>query len=193
MAIVITNGTYYIKYSNTGKIQKTKELDEAHQFVNVKSAITGMKRAEKKTKNYVVFDTFTKRELWKRMTQEELIAIQENKGIMSQNGTARRKTFPHDTRKMIYDRAKGRCELCGRKILFEDMTLDHIQPLAKGGSNDVDNLAATCYQCNLLKGNILPEDFFERITMIFCHQVEKKCSNSICWKIIYRAILYRLI
>jgi len=192
LAIVITNGTYYIKYSNTGKIQKTKELDEAHQFVNVKSAITGMKRAEKKTKNYVVFDTFTRRALWKRMTREELIAIQENKGIVSQNGTARRKTFSQDTRKMIYDRAGGRCELCGRKILFEDMTLDHIQPLAKGGSNDVDNLAATCYQCNLLKGNILPEDFFERITMIFCHQVEKKCCNSICWKIIYRAILKSL-
>ena len=38
-------------------------------------------------------------------------------------------------RKMIYNRADGRCQLCGKKILYKEMNVDHIVPLAMNGSN----------------------------------------------------------
>ena len=78
--------------------------------------------------------------------------------------------------------------MCGRKILLEDMTLDHIKPLSMGGEDELNNLACTCYPCNLFKGNILPDDFMERITDIFIYQLEKKYKSKFMWKYIYMII-----
>lgn len=37
-------------------------------------------------------------------------------------------------------------------------TLEHIVPKSRGGSNNMENLAAACLQCNYAKGNRLVED-----------------------------------
>lgn len=101
---------------------------------------------------------------------------------------AKRKTYSKDTRKLIYLNAGGRCELCGKKILLDDMTIDHINPLSMGGEDDVENLSCTCYLCNLFKGNILPFDFMERITDIFMYQTEKR-NHGLKWKILHRLLI----
>ena len=183
MAIVITNGTYYIRYSDNGKTLKTSDINKAYQFYSVKEAIKGMKQAKGKTKNYIVFDTLTNRMLWRHMTQAELIEVQETKGKRCQS--VARKTYSRDTRKLIYNNAHGRCELCGRKILFEDMTIDHVKPLSMGGEDEVENLACTCYSCNMFKGNIMPDDFLERISLIYLYQMEKQHKNNLVWKVVY--------
>ena len=61
--------------------------------------------------------------------------------------------------------------MCGRKITFEDMTIDHIIPLSLNGIDNVSNLQCACYACNEFKGSVLPDDFMERITEIFIRQV----------------------
>ena len=55
-----------------------------------------------------------------------------------------------------------KCYLTGRDInLFEsDYNFDHIIPLAKGGSNELDNLGITCPEANFAKGCLNIEDFF---------------------------------
>lgn len=75
---------------------------------------------------------------------------------------------------LIYNTAQGKCVLCGRKITYDKMTLDHIVPLAMNGTDDVGNLQCTCEACNLFKGSVLPDDFMERITRIFLYQMDKK-------------------
>lgn len=89
---------------------------------------------------------------------------------------------------MIYDKAGGRCALCGRKITLSEMTLDHIVPLDRGGEDSVRNLQCACRVCNQFKANIKPEDFMERITTIFLYQMGKKYSGKIRWKIIHRLL-----
>lgn len=169
MAIVLTNGTSYIWYTNTGATKKTTDINNAFQFQSVAKAINGMKKAKVKTKNYYVLDTLSQRILWKR----------------DKNGKIVRKRYSEDTRKLIYLNASGRCELCGREILLDDMTIDHIKPLSMGGADDVSNLAATCFQCNQFKGNILPENFMERISLIYLYQMEKKYQGKLRWKIVH--------
>lgn len=191
MAILITNGTYYIRYTVSGATKKTTDINLAHKFSNVHDAIHEMKKAKGQTKNYYVFDTLSQHILWKHMTPEELEEVRRNKLALSmvkrdKRGRVIRKTYSEDTRKLIYKNAHGRCELCGRKILLEDMTLDHINPLSMGGEDDVENLACTCYSCNLFKGNILPDDFMERITEIFMYQMEMKSNNGLRWKLASR-------
>lgn len=190
MAIVITNGNHYIWYTKTGATKKVSDINLAYQFPTVGEAIKGMKKAEKKTQNYFVFDTLTQRILWKWMTLSKIIEARENKekGLAYCSGKAKRKTYSKDTRKLIYLNAGGRCELCGKKILLDDMTIDHINPLSMGGEDDVENLSCTCYPCNLFKGNILPSDFMERITDIFMYQMEKQNKRKFGWKIIHRML-----
>jgi hypothetical protein len=53
----------------------------------------------------------------------------------------------------VIKKAKGRCKDCG--CTAEDgfkMHIDHIVPLAKGGTNDFDNLCLRCERHNLGKG-----------------------------------------
>jgi hypothetical protein len=138
MAVVITNGTYYITYTDTGATKKTKDINSAYQFDTVANAIKGMNKARGQTKNYYVFDTFRQHTLWKRMTQEEMIQAQEDKNFQSnvrrdKNHKIKRKKYSQDARKLIYNNAGGCCELCGRPILLEDMTLDHVKALSVGG------------------------------------------------------------
>lgn len=193
MAIVITNGNFYVKYSDNGGIRKTKEITEAHKFSTVKEAINGMKKAPGKTKGYYVSNTLTNRILWKWMTEEEIEQFQRERILQAEikrhpNGKIKRKQYSQSTRKLIYNKAGGRCELCGRKILLSDMTLDHVIPLSLGGIDDVENLACVCYADNQFKDNILPGEFNQRITDIFLYQMEKKSGNSIKWKILHRLL-----
>lgn len=194
MAIVITNGNYYICYTKTGATKKVTDINLAYQFKTVDQAINGMKKAEGQTKNYYVFDTLTQRILWKWMTQEELDEMRKRKISMSmikrdKHGKIIRKNYSDDVRKLIYINAGGRCELCGKKILLDDMTIDHRNPLSMGGEDDVENLACTCAPCNIFKGNILPSDFYERITDIFMYQMEKQNSHNLKWKFIHKLLL----
>lgn len=58
----------------------------------------------------------------------------------------------------VFERDGGICKLCGRKVDLtlraphpESMTLDHILPLSKGGSNDLANVQLAHYRCNSLR------------------------------------------
>lgn len=45
------------------------------------------------------------------------------------------------------------------------MTIEHIIPLLRGGTNDFENLTILCYDCNQLKGNLLylPNGFYSAL------------------------------
>jgi 5-methylcytosine-specific restriction endonuclease McrA len=45
-------------------------------------------------------------------------------------------------------RLEGKCQLCGTT---DNITVDHILPLKKGGTNHIDNLQPLCRTCNLKK------------------------------------------
>lgn len=55
-------------------------------------------------------------------------------------------------RASVIERDNGRCHLCGAFPSPSDLTLDHIVPLAKGGSHTYENLAVACLSCNCAKG-----------------------------------------
>jgi hypothetical protein len=45
----------------------------------------------------------------------------------------------------VWRRANSQCELCGSEYALE---IDHVQPKALGGSNDLENLRLLCRCCN---------------------------------------------
>ena len=61
-------------------------------------------------------------------------------------------TVSEAVRELVRRRAQYCCEYCGlhEHDVSGQLTIDHIQPLSKGGNDDVDNLAYSCIWCNQL-------------------------------------------
>lgn len=67
-----------------------------------------------------------------------------------------RKQFTPKERAALFEKAGGRCQNCTRKIMgFEDWDIDHVLPLACGGTNDEENLQVLCPSCH---GRKTPDD-----------------------------------
>ena len=76
--------------------------------------------------------------------------------------TTRRK-IPKQERRRIFAKTKGRCAYCGTDLHGEKWTVDHIVPLANGGTNDECNMFAACKSCNHRKGTSSLESFRKQV------------------------------
>jgi 5-methylcytosine-specific restriction endonuclease McrA len=65
--------------------------------------------------------------------------------------------------KAILSAQSHRCAYCRADLRKVKKHLDHIMPLALGGSNDRSNLQWTCHACNLSKGKKSPIEFAQQI------------------------------
>ena len=60
--------------------------------------------------------------------------------------------FSPDFKRQLYDQ-NSKCNICGNKIvLFEDATVDHIDPYCNGGKTTEDNARLAHRYCNLRRG-----------------------------------------
>lgn len=66
-----------------------------------------------------------------------------------------------DIRRMIRQQ-KGKCWWCGKKY-GDNYHLDHVIPIARGGTNDPSNLCLACAACNLSKHAKLPHEWNGRM------------------------------
>lgn len=161
MCYVITNGNAYINIAKNNRIRVTYDFGDAAKFSSIDSdGIKLASQATARTKNFYILNLDTNYRYYF-------------------NG---RRRFTKLERQEIYNKANGRCALCGRKVLFDEFTIDHIVPIAMNGSDDMENLQCTCVSCNQFKGACLPENFQERINQLFMYQMEQKCENTLLWK-----------
>ena len=56
-------------------------------------------------------------------------------------------------KRVMFDMQEGKCNGCQRPFYFRNMTIDHIHPRSKGGTDDLDNLQLLCSTCNSTKGD----------------------------------------
>ncbi|HEY3308399.1 MAG TPA: HNH endonuclease [Desulfuromonadaceae bacterium] len=64
--------------------------------------------------------------------------------------------------------ALGYCHWCGKKFAFEDLTMDHIIPITRGGKASRNNVVPSCKECNTKKKYLLPIEWEE-----YLHHLEK--------------------
>jgi 5-methylcytosine-specific restriction endonuclease McrA len=72
--------------------------------------------------------------------------------------------FPIERIQMVYENNIKKygtltCIYCLNTILFGQDTLEHKQPLVRGGTNEYNNLAIACQKCNSSKGKKTEEEY----------------------------------
>ena len=65
-------------------------------------------------------------------------------------------------RQKVYDRDGNKCIVCGG---VEKLTIDHLVPIMRGGSNKEYNLATMCLSCNNEKGGKMIQKYVELAAM----------------------------
>lgn len=58
-----------------------------------------------------------------------------------------------ENRYKIFERDAYKCHYCSKQLTRYSATLDHIQPISKGGDNSYDNLITACLHCNSNRSN----------------------------------------
>ncbi len=57
---------------------------------------------------------------------------------------------------------KGICHYCGKKFPMDELTLDHIVPVVRGGKSTRGNLVVCCRECNQTKKYLTPAEMIMR-------------------------------
>lgn len=75
----------------------------------------------------------------------------------------KKRTLSIRDRQILYRRARGRCEVCGKKIEFDEMQVGHRKAYSKGGATTLANAVCLCYRCNKLQGTDSLETFKKKL------------------------------
>lgn len=71
---------------------------------------------------------------------------------------SKRKSLSKSVRFEVFKRDSFTCQYCGKKAPDTILHIDHINPVSKGGDNEVINLVTSCEACNLGKSDRLLSD-----------------------------------
>ena len=60
------------------------------------------------------------------------------------------------TRKNILQRDQNCCQYCG--FTGDKLSIDHVIPRSRGGTDTWENVTTACFPCNVIKGNRTPKE-----------------------------------
>jgi 5-methylcytosine-specific restriction endonuclease McrA len=95
--------------------------------------------------------------IWQRQNAERHRIHQHNRRARERNAGG---NLSHDLAQRLYAAQQGRCACCKRK-LGDAYDMDHIVPLARGGTNTDENIQLLTSRCNRQKGAKHPVEFMQ--------------------------------
>ncbi len=105
-------------------------------------------------------------------------------------GQNRRTPIPRRLRFEVFKRDSFKCQYCGAGRPNVELHVDHIRPVAHGGTNDITNLITACAACNMGKGAVPLDDSSALATVQMDH---KSSPISSCLMFMLIVILLPLV
>lgn len=81
--------------------------------------------------------------------------------------SSERVLIPKAIKEQVYRNSGEVCAICGKPLSRFSYSIDHIIPLSRGGTNNIDNLRAVHPTCNKLKGNFTDTEMKKVITNVY--------------------------
>jgi len=165
---VITNATSFVGKNDS----IVKRFEDAKVFKSAADAENYIKSHSKIKKIFITpiiwDDKFSTVDMsaHKEFTAEQLSLF--NKGDLLKS---KRIHFRNSIKNEVYERSGGKCGICGKDVLYDDCTIDHIIPLSRGGTNDISNLRCACSSCNKLKDNLMDQELKKSMTDIVINEL----------------------
>ena len=88
------------------------------------------------------------------------------------------------TQRAVVERAQGRCEYCQSRADYttESFAVEHIMPVSRGGTSELDNLAFSCSGCNGHKYNRTEvPDPTDRTLVPLYNPRRQRWQDHFCW------------
>ena len=63
-------------------------------------------------------------------------------------------------------RSSGTCHYCGGRFRVDELTMDHLVPLVRGGRSVQTNVVPACKECNTKKKYLLPTEWEEYLASL---------------------------
>ena len=79
-------------------------------------------------------------------------------GGSTRSAEMKRQSLSKKVRFEVFKRDSFTCQYCGKKAPEVILVVDHIEPIAKGGSDDMLNLITSCFDCNSRKSDRTLDD-----------------------------------
>jgi len=76
-----------------------------------------------------------------------------------------RSRIPLRVKKYVFQRDDYTCQYCGKKFPREQLTIDHLVPLAYRGIDELTNYVTACKSCNETKSSMSLAQFADRINI----------------------------
>ena len=62
--------------------------------------------------------------------------------------------------------SQGKCYFCGKNVGPQELTMDHIVPVIRGGRSTKSNIVPACKDCNSKKKHMLPLEWEEYLSSL---------------------------
>ena len=158
---ILATGTQYTRASVRGMLQgvitSSSGQSEGLSYGAVQSALQGLDQKGVVTK---AGDTTREGTLYKIHLPEEIplcqIQMKKSQEVQPKPIDEKRELDFYniaDNRLKVFERDEYKCRYCTKQLTRFTATLDHIQPVSRGGDNSYDNLMTACLHCNSQRGS----------------------------------------
>lgn len=168
---IVTTATNFA--ANGGEV--TSRFEDAKSFrtpAEAEAYIANHREMVKKLGTPVVIDSEFNRittSVKKTFTPEQLEII----GVKEKD-IAPRRVASTEVRREVYKQGGGFCEICGRPLEYNEMTIDHDVPRIRGGENSIENYRCVCSECNKFKGSSTNKELRNRCTSILATDMVRR-------------------